>query len=271
MKLSLSTNWCNRRMESGEEIAETALGLGFDELELGFHTTLQQVEGFRRMLDRIPVGSVHAFCPVPLSAPQGYPELYQLASFDGEARAMARLQVRRNVQFAASIGADTVVLHAGRVLVPALPARWREWLRIRRGRKMAEILRRELAELAPDLEKAGVVLGLENLPYAEGFPNRGEIESVAGEWVKPWYDTGHAKLMGAAPAPGTVGLHLNDTRGEADEHLPPGEGAVDFAALRSLAESARHVVFEPSCAVSESRLRRGIARIRRLWNLPRAP
>ena len=67
MKLSLSTNWCNRRINDGREIAEKALELGFEELELGFHTTAQQVAGFKAMLGRIPVGSVHAFCPVPLS------------------------------------------------------------------------------------------------------------------------------------------------------------------------------------------------------------
>ena len=80
MRLSLSTNWCNRRMESGEEIADKAMELGFQELELGYHTTLFQVKGFKARLDQIPVGSIHAFCPVPISAPQGYPELYSLAS-----------------------------------------------------------------------------------------------------------------------------------------------------------------------------------------------
>ena len=115
MKLSLSTNWCNRRIDDGREIAEKALSLGFEELELGFHTTALQVDGFKAMLDRIPVGSVHAFCPVPLSAPQGYPELYQLATLDEEGRRMAVLQVTRNVNFAAEMGADAVVLHAGRV------------------------------------------------------------------------------------------------------------------------------------------------------------
>ena len=48
MKLSLSVNWCNRRIESGEEIADTAAALGFDELEIGFRTTASQVEGIRR-------------------------------------------------------------------------------------------------------------------------------------------------------------------------------------------------------------------------------
>ena len=74
MRLSLSTNWCNRRIDDGRAIADKALELGFEELELGFHTNIRQVEGFRARLGQIPVGSVHAFCPVPLSAPQGYPE-----------------------------------------------------------------------------------------------------------------------------------------------------------------------------------------------------
>src|SRR5574344_2700375 len=106
MRLSLSTNWCNRRMESGEEIADKAMELGFQELELGYHTTLFQVKGFKARLDQIPVGSIHAFCPVPISAPQGYPELYSLASFDEESRKMAKLMIGRNVKFAAEMGAD---------------------------------------------------------------------------------------------------------------------------------------------------------------------
>ena len=90
MQFALSTNWCSQRLESGEAIADKALELGFDALELGFRTTPGQADGFRRALGRIRVGSVHAFCPVPVSAPEGYPELYQLASLDEDARRIAR-------------------------------------------------------------------------------------------------------------------------------------------------------------------------------------
>ena len=114
MKFSLSTNWCNRRIESGREIAEKARELGFDELELGFHTTAVQAKEIAALRDAIPVGSIHAFCPVPISAPQGYPELYLLADFDDETRKMAQIHVRRNIFFAAETGADTVVLHVVR-------------------------------------------------------------------------------------------------------------------------------------------------------------
>ena len=279
MKFSLSTNWCNRRLGDGEAIAELARSLGFAELELGYNTTPEQVPGFRKMLDRIPVGSVHSFCPVPLSAPQGYPELYQLASFDAECRKMAGLQVRRNAEFAASMGADTVVLHAGRVMCRGWFRRWDMSRRMSRGRKMLDLFKRELDSLVPVLEQNRVVLGLENLPYLEGFPAEWEIGDVVGEWVKPWFDTGHdrvrrcngwtsAEVVPAEDSLFPVGLHINDVVDINDDHLAPGMGGVDFAALRPLAEKARHIVFEPNSNVSEYELRRGLEVLEAQWGAP---
>ena len=310
MKLSLSTNWCNRRIEDGRAIADKALELGFGELELGFHTTLRQVEGFKARLDQIPVGSVHAFCPVPLSAPQGYPELYQLASLDEEARKMAVLQVTRNIEFAADIGADTVVLHAGRVafdrifdridsgslrqarsdneggvksaayekmLRRAMDRRWK------RGMKTLDAFRKTLSGLVPLLAKKGVTLALENLPYLEGFPAEWELQKIICEFgssgVKGWFDTGHDRVREMYRWRGEVkvanqaeyarllfaGMHLNDVEDFNDDHFAPGDGKVDFAALKDFAANVRHVVFEPSQLVEEERLRAGIAHIRKLW------
>ena len=306
MKIALSTNWCNRRLESGEEIADTALALGFDALELGFHTTRFQVQGFKARLDRMPVGSVHAFAPVPVSAPCGYPELYSLAAADEDARGIARVHVRRNLEFAAEMGADTVVLHAGRVpfsgfFRPSFDSvRLRERLvacgkktddpayakllakarRIRtaRGRKTLDVFKRELDALLPDLERLGVTLALENLPYLEGFPDEDEMkalfETFGGAPVRAWFDTGHDRVRvahgwtgpGFAANPGMfAGMHLNDVHDLYDEHLPPGEGEVDFAALRTFAAGLAHVVLEPGHGVPEENLRRGLARIREIF------
>lgn len=272
MKFALSTNWCNRRIESGEAIADKALELGFDGLELGFHTTQAQVDGFKRRLDRIPVGSIHAFCPVPISAPQGYPELYQLSADDEDARAMARFHVRRNIEFTAEMGADALVLHAGRVMCHGLLRRWDMKRRVGRGRKFIDILKRELDQLVPVLEKNKVVLGLENLPYLEGFPAEWELKEVVGEWVKPWFDTGHdfvrrtnGWIADALPMmEGAVGMHINDSVG-GDDHLPPGAGKVDFSNLKTLALSARHLVFEPNPDVDEEALKHGVEYLKGLW------
>ena len=297
MKFSLSTNWCNRRIESGEEIADKAAELGFDGLELGFHTTDLQVEGFKKRLDRMPVGSVHAFCPVPISAPQGYPELYQLASFDEEMRKMAQIMIRRNIVFAAEMGATALVLHAGRVhseslFTRMLPNRFAKGFleknRIVRGLKMIDVLKKELESLVPELENNQVKLGLENLPYPEGFPNLSEVESVIGEWVRPWFDTGHWYAMGSEEgrvkseelrweypleqyAP--VGMHLNDSKG-GDDHLAPGDGKIDFSLFRSMMESAEHLVLEPNSSVTDDQLRAALVRLRNPefdWKTVRKP
>jgi sugar phosphate isomerase/epimerase len=308
VKIALSTNWCNRRFGSGEEIADKALELGFDELELGYGTDASQVPGFRRRLDVMPVGSVHAFCPVPVSAPEGYPELYALASFDADQRALAAVHVRRNVEFAAGIGAGCVVLHAGRVsfspffskldssvLKASLEdcggdVRHRRYMkklslarcvRRRRGLKMLDIFCRELEALLPVLERNRVVLGLENMPYLEGFPDETETSAVLARFgdapVKAWFDTGHDRvrqLCGWAmpfaarsgfAAADFAGMHLNDVAGTCDDHFCPSFGTVDFASLRELARSVRHVVFEPSSRESEERLARSLEYIRGIW------
>lgn len=225
MKLSLSTNWLNKGEISGEEIADAAIALGFDELELGFRTTIEQVAGFKLRLNQIRVGSVHAFCPVPLSAPCGHPELYLLANPNAEARKMAVVQIRKNIRFAAEIGADTVVLHAGRVWLGTFfnggfsSSDLREFVekhggvgsgkydkllhavmkrRVERGKKLYDGFCRALEELLPELERNRVVLGLENLPYLEAFPAEWELvrlwHDFAGAPVKGWFDTGHDQI-----------------------------------------------------------------------------
>ena len=283
MDFALSTNWCNRRLETGEEIVDAALSLGFKRLELGFHTTDRQVEGFKRRLDEMPIGSVHAFCPVPISAPQGYPELYQLASFDEEDRKMAHFQVTKNIRFAAEMGADTLVLHLGRVMCRGWISRWDMKRRYKRGLKMIEIAKRELASLVPELEKNKVTLALENLPYLEGFPDEGELmhllsSELQSAPIRGWFDTGHDRVREQNGWRGKVevydqgvygrlfaGMHINDVVDKEDDHLAPGMGKVDFAALKVFAESVKHVVFEPNALITEDELRAGVQHLRTLW------
>ena len=307
MKFALSTNWCNRRLESGEAIVDEALSLGFDELELGFRTPVEQVAGFKARLDEMPVGSVHAFCPVPISAPQGHPELFTLASFDAGARALARAHVANNIRFAAEMGAGVVVLHAGRVAFSGLfrvndsevlrstlakcgnnieAPRYRRTLarakalREARGKKLMEHFKKELSLLVPVLEENKVALALENLPYYEGFPNEDEMvalrEEFKGAPIYAWFDTGHdrvRKMHGWVEKTSAldrlegayIGMHLNDVKDYYDDHLPPGEGGVDFAALKDLAEMTPHIVVEPSASVKCENLEAGLKHIRSIW------
>lgn len=282
MDFALSTNWCNRRLKTGEAIVDAALALGFKSLELGYHTTDEQVVGFKRRLDEMPVGSIHAFAPIPLSAPQGYPELYTLASFDEEARNMARFQVIKNIRFAAEMGADALVLHMGRVPCRGWFSRFDMRRRLKRGKKMVEIAARELDLLMPELEKHHVTLALENLPYLEGFPGEWELMDLLASrssCVRGWLDTGHDAVRARRGWRGVVkiddperwaraflsGIHVNDILDKTDDHLPPGKGTVDFGALSGFARGVRHIVFEPNDAVPEADLRAGIARLAAIW------
>jgi len=307
MKIALSTNWCNSRLEDGGAIVDEALSLGFDALELGFRTTELQAAGIKARLGEMPVGSVHAFCPVPISAPSGHPELFTLASFDAGARALARAHVAKNVRFAAEVGADAVVLHAGRVAFSGLfsvadsetlratlkkcgndvnaRAYKRAFGRAKarreaRGARLLDRFKGELALLVPVLEENGVTLALENLPYYEGFPNEREmcelLDEFKGAPVKAWFDTGHDRVRymhGWIEKPSDLdrregafaGMHLNDVKDYFDDHLPPGGGNVDFAALAPLAQKVPHVVMEPSASVSREDLAAGLAHIRRVF------
>ena len=305
MKLSLSTNWCNRRMESGEEIVDKALELGFDELELGFHTSEFQARGFKARLSEMPVGSIHAFCPVPVSAPQGHPELYTLATLDADAREIAKFHIIKNIRFAAEIGADTVVHHAGRVqfssffhrnmdsgLLRMLRETSQEGvaseryiktlakaksIRRKNGEKILGAFLKTLEEIVPELEKTGVTLALENLPYLEGFPDEFEMREVTKNFgdhgVKAWFDTGHHRVREChnwiakddIPELCTIqGMHLNDVKDFDDDHFPPGFGNVDFDALAYMMRAVKHVVIEPNHSVDEDSLKQGIARIRKI-------
>lgn len=227
MRFALSTNWNNGRLNDGAAIADEAIALGFDALELGFRTMPEQIPGFKSRLDQIPVDSVHAYCPVPIGAPSGHPELHQLAHRDENERALARLLMKKTIACAAELGAKVVVTHAGYVNLdgifvncsaealkallagdkgqedvnrPAYRKRLAKALKRRqkRGRKLLELFKRELDLLIPDLEKAGITLALENLPRLEGFPNADEGEALmrdyAGAPVGLWFDTGHARV-----------------------------------------------------------------------------
>ena len=141
-------------------------------------------------------------------------------------------------------------------------------------RALAPLLR-QLKKLGPNPTVAsvrGVTLALENLPYLEGFPDESETKSLcdalSGAPVKGWFDTGHDRVREMhgwiAPerperdAQHFAGMHLNDVVDYNDDHLAPGEGKVDFAALVPLARVVGHVVFEPHSHVSEESLAKGL-------------
>jgi sugar phosphate isomerase/epimerase len=286
MRFALSTNWNNTRLDDGAAIADEAGELGFDALELGFRTRPGQLAGFKSRIDSMPVDSVHAYCPAPVGAPSGHPELYQICSPDENERALARMLLEKTFVCAAELGAKVVVFHAGYVRMKTLFGNLfttARRLRIRRGRILYDAFRREFDLLRPSLESKGLVLALENLPRLEGFPNVFEARDLMREYegapLRLWFDTGHALVcesrcwsgdsahIAAEFAPWICGMHLNDVKGPFDDHGEPGWGNVDFARLSFLAKRDVLRVFEPAPCVSRVDLRNALSCVRDMWSV----
>lgn len=226
MRFALSTNWNAQRHKTGEALIDEILALGFRAVELGYHTTDELAAGIFRRVEAgaVAVDSVHAFCPVPIGAPHGYPELHLLASRDEDERAMAAILIGRTLTFAQSMGAKAVVLHAGRVFLnsffgdlgtgrlfdvlereesvdaPAYRRVLAQALRRRktRVRKYFDGFCLSLDALLPKFEKAGVALCLENLPSIEAFPDEQEMLMLKQRFATPslayWHDMGHGQV-----------------------------------------------------------------------------
>ena len=283
MKIAISTRWNAGEHLDGEAMLSEILALGVDQVELGYDLRLDLVPGVQKVVasGAVKVVSLHNFCPVPVAAPRGHPEIYTLASVDASERERAVLNTGRTLRFAAEMGARAVVAHAGNVAITkrspdllALCAAGRMFdstyeriklkLQVAREKKVGkqlDFLRQSLDRLAPVMEETGVVLALENLPTWEAIPTEVEMEILCREWadrkVRCWHDIGHGRireLMGFINlerwlerlAPWMAGVHIHDVRPPAIDHAMPPGGLVDFASLKPLVRQDILKVLEPA-------------------------
>mgnify|MGYP001577535829 CR=1 FL=1 len=286
---------------------EEILRLGFGRVELGYDLTMDLVPGVMKMVaDRaVVVDSLHNFCPVPVGAPIGHPELFQMCSLDPRVRESAVRHTARTVQFAAEVGARTVVAHAGNVdmknLTPDLISlcdkgeqyspryeKIKLKLLMKRDDKAKphlDCLCRSLDDIMPVLTNTGVRLALENLPSWESIPCESEMESLLKRYDSPliayWHDIGHGQIrqnLGFISyrlwldrlAPRLAGLHIHDVAGVARDHLMPPHGTVDFPGFKSYLRSDMALVIEPAPRMPEADIREGVRRISEAWGLASA-
>ncbi len=205
---------------------DEVLALGFEALELGYNLTDTQAKDIKIIVERgeVDIDSVHAYCPVPIEAPHGYPELYLLASLDEDERVMARIMIENTLNFAADMGAKAVVLHAGRIFLKSLFSSMNTYTLAdaigaeggndgeRYCKLLAKAVKRRqsrvqkyydgfclsLETLLPEFEKRGVTLALENLPSIEAFPDMREMMMLKERFDTPtlayWHDIGHGQV-----------------------------------------------------------------------------
>ncbi len=302
IELALSTRWNASRHSSGEALVEEILSLGFSRIELGYDLRIDLVPGVEKMISSgaVRADSVHNFCPVPVGAPQGHPELFDLASLNPRERLSAVEHTRRTINFAAHIGAHTVVVHAGNVRMQrltekliALSAAGRLFSKTYEKTKLRLQVRREKAaarhiaglyesieQLLPVLEETGVRLAIENLPTWEAIPTEVELEDLLKHFNSPslgyWHDIGHAQVrqnLGFINQfrwlerlrPYLCGLHVHDVRPPAMDHLMPPRGNIDFAPFKTFASLDIPRVLEPAPATPGTDISNARAFLERIW------
>jgi sugar phosphate isomerase/epimerase len=236
MKFAVSTHlYHDQRLERRhfEEVAS----YGFDAVEV-FATRshidyydVQAIESLAESLERtgLRLHGIHAPITDSLGKGDVWGRKYSIASNDPARREEAIREVNIALDIVRRIRSEVVVLHLG---VPDAqgPAA---------GDNNREAMRRSVAEIGELTAIAGVRLALEVIPNALSTPDalvRLLEDEFAENHLGICLDFGHAFLMGDVVdaveqvAGHMVSTHVHDNHGTRDEHLPPFDGALDWAA-----------------------------------------
>ncbi|OGV70624.1 MAG: hypothetical protein A2283_09745 [Lentisphaerae bacterium RIFOXYA12_FULL_48_11] len=281
------------------------LAAGFDTIELGYDTTIDLVPDVKRMVSQgtIKVSSLHNFCPVPVGAPYGHPEIFPLTGLDSRSRQSAVTHTKRTIEFAAEIGARAVVVHAGNVDMKHMTRdlidmclqgqqyspsydKIKLKLMMHREKKVQEHLDqlyRSLDELIPFLTQNNIRMGIENLPSWEAIPCETEMEDIFRRFDSPflgyWHDMGHGQIrqnLGFIGhkrwferlSPKLVGMHIHDVRPPANDHIMPPAGKIIFQDFKSGIRSDTILVFEPAPGLPVAEVVEGKRIVAEAWDIP---
>jgi sugar phosphate isomerase/epimerase len=155
-----------------------------------------------------------------------------LGAMEPLVRTVTVQRLTQALQAAAGLGAHLMVVHPGydRWRYPNLAATWTD--------QAAETLLPLVARAAA----CDCRLALENIYEETPATLLALVERLDSPWFGHCFDIGHWRLFGTtsqadwlnAIAPRLLHLHLHDNHGQSDEHLPVGEGTIDFTPLMQL-------------------------------------
>jgi sugar phosphate isomerase/epimerase len=297
----ISTCWWHNRVTQGEEIAEGALELGLEGIELEYRITETQLRRMRPKLKKdLNVLTIHNYFPHPENLPNAKPsgDLFLLSSLDRDERMTAVRYSIRTLEHAFDLGAKVVILHLGKVDMPNPISEIRAALergethqderlalinRLRRERRSVHQRHLDAAlfsldTLNKEAEQKGLLLGMENRYHLHEIPDFDEIETILEQFrggsIRYWHDTGHAfaqENMGIIPQKDLltayseimVGTHLHDAEG-LDDHRAPGQGEIDFHQVKSFLKPSHIRILEVHSGVGEKDLREGIQHLKSL-------
>jgi len=145
---------------------------------------------------------------------------------DEEARRLSVRRVSQAIALAPAFRPEGVVVHGG----------YFGWLFDFRPDEWLESAKRSFGELAESAEKAGTRLFVENV-FDENPEHLLRLrEAVGSPRLLFCLDAGHAALFSQVPVHrwaeafgrGIGLMHVHDNRGTRDDHLPVGEGTINF-------------------------------------------
>ncbi len=145
---------------------------------------------------------------------------------DEEARRLSVRRIRQAIALAPMFRPEGIVVHGG----------YFDWLFDFAPDKWLEPARRSFSEIAEAAENAGVDIFLENV-FDEGPEHLLQLrEAVGSARLFYCFDPGHATLFSRLPlqkwaeafGPLIREMHVHDNRGQRDDHLPVGEGSINF-------------------------------------------
>jgi sugar phosphate isomerase/epimerase len=299
---SFSTCWNSHRHADGRAMLREIRELGFEYAELSHGIRVSLVPGILEAVDAgdIKISSLHNFCPLPLGVMKASPNLYEFSTASELDRNLALKHTQKTLEFATRVKASLVVLHLGSIEMKDYTGRLGELLerdgkdskkfvklrdealKVREAKKTGpfERMKALLKQIIPEAEKRGIKLGCENRQALEELPLDGDFESFLAEFQSPnvvyWHDTGHAQIkenLGVIQhaqfleslAPRLGGFHVHDVNFPERDHAAPGQGMIDFAALKPFVKPEHIKVFEFSPALPALIAKDGIAHIKKIW------
>jgi sugar phosphate isomerase/epimerase len=248
----------------------------------------------------VRISTLHNFCPLPIGLNRAAPNAFQFTSLDRKERENALRHSLKTLEFAERVKARLVVLHMGSVdirdytekLLGLLEAGKQGTPKYQRLCEEAEAKREArkerhqepayeiLQQLEDDARRRGLLLGIENREAIEEIPFESEFQMFLfrfrGGPVRYWHDTGHAQIkenLGfiqhamhlESLAEELAGFHIHDVVFPARDHRAPGQGMIDFAALKPFVRPEHIKVIEMSPSLTREDVLAGTAHIRAVW------
>lgn len=299
---SLSSCWNSHRHTDGREMLREIREMGFEYAELSHGIRISLMPGILDAVDagEIRISSLHNFCPLPLGITRAAPNIYQFSSPRDRERELARKHTMKTLEFAERVGAKMVVLHMGSIGIRDYTHRLLEMVEkgqhetekyrdicqqadLERESKKLPFVERAyqfLKRLIPEAESRGLRLGIENREALEEIPIDSDFPSLFAEFKSPtiayWHDCGHAQikenlgfishlLQIESLANDLGGMHIHDVEFPGRDHCPPGDGGIDFAALKPYVKPETLKVFELSPRLSPDQVKRGVEYLYSVW------